>query len=93
MKETFFVTKWALTKGILQVQATRREGISYKKGYFIDTQSRKLSTNLFFNDDFHESLEAAQKHVEKIKERKLANLQKQIGKIQKQIIECVKIEI
>lgn len=72
MTKTYYVTKYALTKGIIEV-----------KGAQI-TESGSLTKGVWFyinKGDFFETAEAAQERAKEMANNKLNSLNKQIGKL------------
>lgn len=75
--QTIYVTKYALTQGILEFQAEVKAGMAlvtnsagYKQYYHC------------LNRDWHQTRERALKYVEEMKTLKVASLERQIKRIQ-----------
>jgi hypothetical protein len=76
--QKIYITKYALTKGIVEAEAEIKESpyfqkCAYAKDYYIGG---------FFNDDFHFTKEEAVAHAEKQRLKKIESLKKQISKLE-----------
>lgn len=67
-----WITKWALTQGIIEAEATD-EGDGYAKV--------KGDYSLYRRDEWYRSKEDAIKHSEVLRDKKIKSLEKQILKI------------
>lgn len=82
MEKTVYITKYALTRGIIKAEAkiqsfnylTKEEQRAYINGYY---NSLVISTDAFF------SFDEAKKKAEQMKLKKIASLKKQIQKLEK----------
>lgn len=78
-----YVTKYALTQGIFEAQATDvRGGIIKLEGSWID---------LFRKPDWHLSLEDARARAEEMRTAKIASLKKQLARLEVKQIKVRKI--
>jgi len=72
-----YITKYALTKGILE-----KEEAEVCKDTSLDMISvHSRYTEYYHKPDWHESKEEAIEQAEKMRERKIKNLEKQINKL------------
>jgi hypothetical protein len=78
-KKIVFITKYALTSGIIQCEMDVQED---GKGCYGKPKGFDFSTG-FYGNDFHLTKEDAIKDCEKRKEKKIASLKKSIEKINK----------
>ena len=81
MVQKVFITKYALTSGIEEVEMdVMLDDPSFKKKCFGNYNNLKLG---FYNDDFHLTMEDALKDAEKRRKKKIESLKKQISKLEK----------
>ena len=82
MEQFYYVTKYALTDGVLMVRRDKCElfadGTALKWG-------RWMATAHGNGKEWHETRESAEKRVEVIKERKRASIAKSLAKLDKPI--------
>lgn len=83
-----YITKWALTQGILKREATITDLSQLKKGEYVYAQVEKIYGIFYIGKDAFLTLEEAIIEAEDMRRRKIASLRKQIEKI-----EGVKIKI
>ena len=76
MKQTVWISKYALPAGITEHKADVRDGCAYPGAPFASFVSFKLGT------DAHESREAAVAAAEIIRKKKIEALKKQIKKLE-----------
>lgn len=72
-----FITKYALTSGIQEVGGCQKyysepKMISFKNGF---------CTNYFHKPYWHESIDEAKKHADKMRIKKIESLEKQLAKL------------
>jgi len=79
VKRIVFITKYALTSGIIECEMDVNED---GKSCYGKPKDFLFSTG-FYGNDFHLTKEDAIKDCEKRKEKKIASLQKSIAKINK----------
>ena len=82
---TIYVTKYALTKGILKIEA-EYSGISEMMCDIFSGFYR--CTYHGVNRDYTFTLEEAKKIAEKMKNKKISSLKKQIKKLEEMIFKC-----
>lgn len=85
--KTYYVTKYALTQGILKVQGR----ISSVADTMMCFRWNGWETAVHGND-WHETLDAAQKHAESMRLKKLASVKKQLAKLEQLSVKVVDIE-
>ena len=78
MVKKAFITKYALTSGILEQELEVEEHPQYFKKYAHD----KSMNRSYFNDEFHLTKEEAIKDAEKRRIKKIESLKKQILKLE-----------
>lgn len=83
--KTYYITKYALTKGILEV-----EGVVEEKGYMSPPLYAKGHYGYFYKPDYHETLEEAIKQACTMRIEKVKSLEKQIEKLQTKDLTKVK---
>ena len=90
MKETVYITKYALSQGILKVEAEIVSG-----GTMISWRPEgKYTLRQYFHGrgrDWHTTLESAMKRAEDMRLRKVASLNKQLHKIATTAIQVVEL--
>ena len=82
MKQKVFITKYALTKGIIECEMELRyrdDGFIFCHGY-IDIPN---SSGYFYGDDFQLTKEDAIKYAEKRREDKVKIIKKKLLKLEK----------
>jgi hypothetical protein len=87
MKKTFYLIRYAY-RGypIHQAQAEVIEDeLGGEKGYYIMVDN----DGAYWNDEFHETLEAAQEYTKKVRGVEIARLQSEIDKLQNASLEPV----
>ena len=72
-----FITKYALTRGIMRFDVER---INIEKHYVVVKNSRGFTT-MFFRNDWHRTKQDALDRVEQMREAKLKSLKKSIERI------------
>lgn len=79
---TIWITKYALTKGILKGVGVVSDDSEVVR---VDTLSSKKSTSYFHGrgKDWHLSEEGAKSQAERMRQRKILSLQKQLAKLEK----------
>lgn len=75
--ETFFVTKYALTQGILEIKA-----IELKDGMIKHIDRGHTVYYLGEGREWHRTKDEAVKKANELREKKLASLKKQIAKLE-----------
>ena len=68
-----YITKYALTRGILETDGATVEGIP---------SMAETNFGYFHGDDWHETKEEAIKRAEEMRTKKIASLRKQIEKLE-----------
>ena len=89
MKETVYITKYAVSQGILKVKADILSG-----GTMISWKPNDSSITQYFHGrgrDWHTTLESAMKRAEDMRLRKVASLNKQLHKIATTAIQVVEL--
>lgn len=83
MKTTIYITKYALTDGILvrEGEPTHTEG-----GYFYKYTPESYLTSAIYGKDVYLALEPALKRAEEMRVKKIASLEKQIKKLQTLVV-------
>jgi len=77
---TVWITKYALTKGIIEAEAKKT---SYDSVLInIKGLDLKLPTNWFYQGDWHTTKEAAIVKAEEMRQKKIKNLRKQLEKLE-----------
>ena len=76
-----FISKWALTRGIIEADGKITTGRSGTR-YFTQTGPRFSKPLLIVGKDAHETREGATEKAKFLLERKLASLRRQIAKIE-----------
>lgn len=73
-----WITKYALTKGIIEVDAmlTSSDSISIKE------LNSDLNSNWFYKGDWYSDKESAIKKAEEMRQKKIESLKKQIKKLE-----------
>jgi hypothetical protein len=81
MIQKVFITKYALTEGIKEAEME----VTLKDPYFKKKCSGKFNgfMTMFFNDEFHLTMEDAIKDAKKKQAKKIASLEKQLLKAKK----------
>lgn len=78
VKKTIYITKYALTQGVIKCDAKiKSNGNAYGK------PDGWMSASLFFEKEFEYSIEDAESSFEELKNTKLRSLEKQIEKVKK----------
>lgn len=82
--QKIFITKYALTSGVIEIEAEIKESPNFKKGIsaYGSLSNNQYKTG-FFNDDFHLIKEEALMDCEKRRKKKIESLKKQILKLEK----------
>lgn len=75
-KFTAYITKYALTEGILVVEV--QESVRAAPGTVLDTRPYR---DAYSGDEWHRTREAAIAQAEKMRAKRLASLEKQIAKL------------
>ena len=91
MKETVYITKYALSQGILKVEA---EVVSDDGDMISWRPEGKYTLRQYFHGrgrDWHTTLESAMKRAEDMRLRKVASLNKQLHKIATTAIQVVEL--
>lgn len=73
-----FITKYALTSGIKEIEAEE----TTIPGMIKDTGQRFTSMYHTEGKDWHRTIESAVKRAEDMRDRKIASLKKQLGKLE-----------
>lgn len=81
-KETFYITKYALTRGILKVKGTFVDGGGTYRDDYARISTPIASRNCFWYPDYYLTLEGAITRAETLKRNKIASLKRQLKKIQ-----------
>lgn len=76
---TIYVTKYALTKGIMEMQATIPHHISSDMACVRETPG-SLGQN-FHRDEWHRDMESARAHANKMVQDRITSLEKSIKKV------------
>lgn len=71
-----FVTKYALSKGILEVEGSRRDK---GRGLIVWTNGHM---QFFYGNDWHETREAALARAEQMRDNRVKSLRKQIARLE-----------
>lgn len=81
MKQTIFVTKYALTQGIFESEMDVKENpIHFKKQCYGKLSRNSCNTGLY-NDEFHLTMEEAIVDAEKRRLAKIKSLEKHISRL------------
>jgi hypothetical protein len=73
-----YITKYALTRGIYEIEATRSD----HSKYMVNVKARHWGCMQHFHKgEWHESFEAAKLKAEEIRDRKISALKTQINKL------------
>lgn len=74
--KTYWITKYALTKGIFPVQ-----GVVFGEKRNMLAQTGVRFQTFFHNNEFHDNFEDARARAMDMQQKKIASLQKQLDKI------------
>lgn len=77
-----WITKYALTKGIIEAETDKISNDGYCHAYWIDNAGYK-SDSLFNSRYFEQNKESAIANAEETRQKKIASLKKQIEKLEK----------
>jgi hypothetical protein len=80
-----YITKWALTTGILEI-----EGREVDNGYCVIKLSSDHMEQCIQPGDWHRSIDAATVRARELKARKIINLTRQLERLKKLDIQLVK---
>ena len=69
-----WITKYALTKGILEAESS--ESSEFRTGRKVKVQGQ-----WFYDNDYHVTLKDAQEHAEKMRHNKIASLERSLKKL------------
>jgi len=85
---SYYVTKWALTRGIVEIPSSCAEIVDV-----VYLSYREKSYPMFVGKPhWHETLEDAYAEVRKMTERKLASLVKQIDRMKRFDVRSIRVE-
>lgn len=74
-----WITKYALTKGIIETEAK----LTSKDSVSVTEFDPRLEMHWFYKGDWHKDKESAIKRAEEMRKKKIESLKKQIKKLEK----------
>jgi hypothetical protein len=86
--QTYFITQYALTVGIVKVKGHLNEG--FVSVVWEDSWSGRRA--MFRKPDWHTTIEAAQDRVQAMKAAKLKSLRKQVAKLEATCVSSLPVE-
>ena len=78
---TWYVTKYALTKGIMRIEVSESDFWSYGEATCIRYKENGYPLNFRVNKEVFNTLEAAKQKADELRNKKVWNLTKQINKL------------
>jgi hypothetical protein len=79
-----WITKYALTEGIIETEARRCEGQGIRPGQMIELESTRYEPcgAYYHRPEWHETRRGAVERAEQMRQKKIASLRKQLAKLE-----------